>query len=415
MHPKGQTAESKYADFAQIAPNWHPWSAGGISSPPRYKSSPERLCFARATLVPGPPMSPPKQLKYDYRLDATTDTMITRVWQDREIRFDVSPSFLKTRKGEEEIDSINSVEDTKGNNGHRGFLIVTNLRLLWASHKSAHTNLSIGLNCITSIAIKSKNSRLRGGSSQALFIMSKFNKSRYEFVFTSLVAKSPRLFTTVQAVSRAYETSKIYRDLKLRGAIIKDKSLIQVPGEQIFNHEQGVWNLSTDQGNLGSFFITNVRIVWHANLAQNFNVSIPYLQIKSLVVRNSPKFGPALVIETRREAGGYLLGFRIDPPSRLDEIFRAIASLYRVYAAKPNFGIQFIPEDRPSALENLTVARQEDKVEIIDSDEAMESLSAYHADYAGAGSGEIEYNEDLGLAMAALPAGFTPQNLWLLY
>lgn len=40
-----------------------------------------------------------------------------------------------------------------------------------------------------------------------------------------------------------------------------------------------MWNLSSDQGNLGTFFITNVRLVWHANLAENFNVSIPYLQM----------------------------------------------------------------------------------------------------------------------------------------
>jgi hypothetical protein len=43
----------------------------------------------------------------------------------------------------------------------------------------------------------------------------------------------------------------------------------------------GVWNLSTDQGNLGTFFITNVRVVWFAKLAENFNVSIPFLQMVS--------------------------------------------------------------------------------------------------------------------------------------
>lgn len=45
----------------------------------------------------------------------------------------------------------------------------------------------------------------------------------------------------------------------------------------------GVWNLSSDQGNLGSFFVTNIRVVWHAALAENFNVSIPYVQMVSLV------------------------------------------------------------------------------------------------------------------------------------
>ena len=54
-------------------------------------------------------------------------TATNRVWEDRELRFDTLLQHLKPRKGEFEIDSINSVEDTKGNNGERGFLIITNL------------------------------------------------------------------------------------------------------------------------------------------------------------------------------------------------------------------------------------------------------------------------------------------------
>lgn len=42
------------------------------------------------------------------------------VWQDRELRFDSAPGLMGCRKGEVVIDSINSVEDTKGNNGERG-------------------------------------------------------------------------------------------------------------------------------------------------------------------------------------------------------------------------------------------------------------------------------------------------------
>lgn len=48
---------------------------------------------------------------------------------------------------------------------------------------------------------------------------------------------------------------------------------------------EGVWNLSSDQGNLGCFFLTNVRLVWHAILAQNFNVSIPYMQMVRCRIR----------------------------------------------------------------------------------------------------------------------------------
>lgn len=113
----------------------------------------------------------------------------------------------------------------------------------------------------------------------------------------------------------------MYRDLKLRAALIQNKQLRLLPREQVYDKINGVWNLSSDQvqlqlilengfrlnlcsyvyciliascpwnhilslvwfqGNLGTFFITNVRIVWHANMNESFNVSIPYLQIVSV-------------------------------------------------------------------------------------------------------------------------------------
>jgi Bardet-Biedl syndrome 5 protein len=55
------------------------------------------------------------------------------IWQDREIRFDVPPSALQCRQGEKIVDSIPEVEDTKGNSGEQGSLIITNLRMIWFS------------------------------------------------------------------------------------------------------------------------------------------------------------------------------------------------------------------------------------------------------------------------------------------
>lgn len=266
------------------------------------------------------------------------------IWQDREIRFDVPFAQLKPRRGEVEIDTINAVEDTKGNNGEKGQLSVTNLRVIWCSHKDPRTNLSIGHNSILSTNIRTASSKLRGNT-QAIYIMTKFNNSRFEFVFTSLVKNSPRLFTTIQAVYRSYETTKLYRDLKLRGAIIKEKSLIMLPDEDIINKVDGVWNLSSDQGNLGTFFVTNIRLVWHANLAENFNVSIPYLQIKAIKVRDS-KFGHALVVETSPRSGGYILGFRVDPYEKLTEVFKEIKTLHEVYSQTPIFGIKYTIEEK---------------------------------------------------------------------
>jgi len=331
------------------------------------------------------------------------------VWQDREIRFDVGFALMKPRKGEVEIDSINSVEDTKGNNGERGSLSVSNLRLLWLCHKNPSTNLSIGFDCIVSLNIRTAKSRLRGDT-QGLYVMTKFNNSRFEFIFTSLVKNSPRLFTTVQAVYKSYNSTKLYRDLKLRGAIISNKQLMQLPDEDVYNKVDGVWNLSADQGNLGTFFVTNVRLVWHANLAENFNVSIPYLQIKAIKIRDS-KFGHALVVETTAASGGYILGFRVDPYDKLSEVYKEIKTLHEVYSCNPMFGIKYNVEEKPDTLTNWKVERKEDDVEIID-DDHFDALGAYYADGDKDVDREPEYNNVLGLAVEKLREGYSISDLW---
>ena len=113
------------------------------------------------------------------------------VWQDREIRFDLGPQELQCRRGELPLKSLvccpasiqchslihyhslppatalsaplqEEVEDTKGNNGERGDLLLTNLRLLWVSKRQRRTNISVGYGCITSIVVKDASRRLKG-------------------------------------------------------------------------------------------------------------------------------------------------------------------------------------------------------------------------------------------------------------
>jgi len=128
------------------------------------------------------------------------------------------------------IDSIPHVEDTKGNNGERGSLLITNLRLIWFSEASNRVNLSVGFDCILNTEIKETTSVIKGNM-LSLYLRTRYQQSRYEFIFTSLVKNSPRLFTSFQAVIRSYETTKLYRDLKLRCAIIQEKQLMMLPHE----------------------------------------------------------------------------------------------------------------------------------------------------------------------------------------
>uniref|UniRef100_H0WNB4 BBSome complex member BBS5 n=1 Tax=Otolemur garnettii TaxID=30611 RepID=H0WNB4_OTOGA len=304
-------------------------------------------------------------------------SVLDALWEDRDVRFDVSSQQMKTRPGEVLIDCLDSIEDTKGNNGDRGRLLVTNLRIIWHSLALPRVNLSIGYNCILNITTRTANSKLRG-QTEALYILTKCNSTRFEFIFTNLVPGSPRLFTSVIAVHRAYETSKMYRDFKLRSALIQNKQLRLLPQEHVYDKINGVWNLSSDQGNLGTFFITNVRIVWHANMNDSFNVSIPYLQIRSIKIRDS-KFGLALVIESSQQSGGYVLGFKIDPLEKLQESVKEINSLHKVYSASPIFGVDYEMEEKLRILEYITYISYQDDVEI-DSEDHTDAFVAYFAD-----------------------------------
>uniref|UniRef100_A0A672YJM0 Bardet-Biedl syndrome 5 protein homolog n=1 Tax=Sphaeramia orbicularis TaxID=375764 RepID=A0A672YJM0_9TELE len=325
-------------------------------------------------------------------------SVLDALWEDRDVRFDITAQQMKTRPGEVMIDCLDSIEDTKGNNGDRGRLLVTNLRIIWHSLALPRVNL-----CDNWIPFFFFFQKLRG-QTEALYILTKSNNTRFEFIFTNVVPGSPRLFTSVIAVHRAYETSKMYRDLKLRAALIQNKQLRLLPREQVYDKINGVWNLSSDQGNLGTFFITNVRIVWHANMNESFNVSIPYLQIWSIRIRDS-KFGLALVIESSRQSGGYVLGFKIDPVDKLQDALKEINSLHKVYSANPIFGVDYEMEEKPQPLEELTVDQPPDDVEI-EPDEQTDAFTVSQQDR------EPVFSEELGLAIEKLKDGFTLQGLW---
>lgn len=84
---------------------------------------------------------------------------------------------------------------------------------------------------------------------QALYILASFRNCRYEFLFTNRDLKSTRHYTSVIGVYRAYISSKIYREIKLRSGIINDKQLTLLPQEIVHSTLQDIWNLSLEQVN----------------------------------------------------------------------------------------------------------------------------------------------------------------------
>ena len=67
----------------------------------------------------------------------------------------------------------------KGNNGQRGFLRITNLRIIWEAHKAYRVNLSIGFKAVLNMNQKSVRSKLRGNI-EALHVLAQGASSRFE-------------------------------------------------------------------------------------------------------------------------------------------------------------------------------------------------------------------------------------------
>ena len=127
------------------------------------------------------------------------------------------------------------------------------------------------------------HTKLRG-KNEALYMMTKVNGTRYEFIFVRLepvLGVSREMVELIGQVCKAYVSTRLYRDLRLRSAIlsVSSKQLKILQSEQIYNTINGVWNLSSDQGNLGTMYLTNVRVVWHANMNELFNISLPFIQV----------------------------------------------------------------------------------------------------------------------------------------
>ncbi|KAJ1347735.1 hypothetical protein KIN20_002877 [Parelaphostrongylus tenuis] len=345
------------------------------------------------------------------------------LWQDKDIRFDVDHRMLRLVPGEVQIDRVDMVEDTKGNNGDRGVMRITNLRLIWYASSMPRINLSIGYNNITGLQSREVISRIRGTEVEALYVMARAPNfsTKFEFIFTAMTSgMHSKLFNTVNSVHRAYETTKLYRELKMRGAIVDERhNLKLLPLEQLIENVSGVWNLSTDQGTLGCFVITNVRLVWFASTNPLYNVSVPYLQLYSCRIRES-KFGLALVVETTTQSGEYVLGFRIDPVERLQQVCKAIQSLHKAANIRPIFGVTFFKDKPPSPRESNAETMNEFEEEEEQPEQKglrTDAFAAYFSD------GEVHsderrppvFSEELGLAIEQLKPGFTLADLWNIY
>ena len=255
---------------------------------------------------------------------------------DREIGFDFSMSNLDLVKGEFVLKKFPTVEDRKGNPGIFGDLVVTNLRIIWLQDRQPRINLSIGYNTFVKMALVPQDLH---NDCEHVQIKALHNDSRYEFFFFRKKS-SKDTFDVLPRVCNAYDGSRGYREIFIRKIVSQNDHLILYEREKIINQYQNVWNLGKNEGKLGRFYFTNVRIVWISNTNENFNISVPYTRILKLVKKNS-NFGDAIGMQTSKAFGGLDIGFKIDAVD-YNIVLEEMKNLWDTYRNNP---FQGIPEN----------------------------------------------------------------------
>ncbi|CAH8502741.1 unnamed protein product [Schistosoma turkestanicum] len=147
----------------------------------------------------------------------------------------------------------------------------------------------------------------------------------------------------------------------------------------MFDEIDGVWNLSCDQ---------------------------------QLIATRNSKFGEALVIQTTRQAGSYLLGFRIDPRERLVKVMKQLGSLHSIYLKNPVLGIATSQAEDVIIQDIKGINEDIDDFKGRTTEDHCDILSVYLADGTKLKDREPVYNEDLGLAVERLPENYTISDLW---
>lgn len=120
----------------------------------------------------------------------------------------------------------------------------------------------------------------------------------------------------------------------------------------------------------------------------------------------------ALVVTSSPISGGYVLGFKIDPEEKLQNIHKELTSLYAIYSNNPIYGVEFSWSNTDEFRENTSLIDDMEEGTDDPRGEMTNTLAAYLADEGHVKDREPVYNNDIGLAIEQIKDGFTLQKLW---
>ena len=370
------------------------------------------------------------------------------VWQDRYVKIDCNKKDISLRKGEESYEILKLIKDSKSPAGAIGTFLFTNLRLIWYENGNLKNNFSIGYDTIIDLSEKKTESKIDVDNEiiTSLCIKCKDNDNEYEFLFTSIAEKDINLKTSLSNILKIYEVGRYYRDIKVKGAdivVFKEKKLNQLPDENILNTLNGISYIN-NQGNYpGILILTNLRIVWLSIQYENFNLTIPWIQMSKIQSKGDSKYEKLISVKIKSYFGGNLYNFYIAKTNLFDKILDDMTKAMYYYQEEPLLGVNInklmlddskvnkqkkdnkqisqIPEQPPKKLNKIdehfkkVVNKYFTDEDIIDNNNFNGISSIYLLnDYKNKQNNinDIVFCKELGCAIEKLPDKVTIDNLW---
>ena len=371
------------------------------------------------------------------------------VWQDRYVKIDCNKKDISLRKGEESYEILKLIKDSKSPAGAIGTFLFTNLRLIWYENGNVKNNFSIGYDTIVDLSEKKTESKIDVDSEiiTSLCIKCKDNDNEYEFLFTSIAEKDINLKTSLSNILKIYEVGRYYRDIKVKGAdivVFKEKKLNQLPDENILNTLNGISYIN-NQGNYpGILILTNLRIVWLSIQYENFNLTIPWIQMSKIQSKGDSKYEKLISVKIKSYFGGNLYNFYIAKNNLFDKILDDMTKAMYYYQEDPLLGVNInklmlddskvnkqkkdnkeqksqAPEQPPKKVNRIdehfkkVVNKYFTDEEFIDNNNFNGISSIYLLnDYKNKQNNinDIVFCKELGCAIEKLPDKVTIDNLW---
>lgn len=234
---------------------------------------------------------------------------------DKLLLVDAGADSLVLVPGEYAIVRFEDVEDVRADptildSLKFGTVTLTNLRLAWNSRGDPNGHsISVGLSTITKISVgnlhedKHKGATPQEGRTpfnKGLFITGNrsvvlhatFNQIGYKFELKpgtkEFTQQNANFFNILQTVYRAHDTTRMYRRVRVRCSIVRDGQPVLLSREIILDSIRNVGLMSAIgvSNILGTLVRTSHRIVWFSPSNESYNVSIPYVDVLGLSLKD---------------------------------------------------------------------------------------------------------------------------------